>query len=478
MKQVMKNTALMVLLNVLTAVITVSAVAETLDTKAIDAVFAEWNRTDSPGCSIAIIRDGEIVYSRGYGMASLELGVPISPETVFYFGSESKQFVTFCLLLLEEEGKLSLDDNIRKYVPEIPDYGAQITIRHLCHHTSGLRDYFILWDIAGEDFADYHSENEVVDMLTRQKELNFMPGEQRLYCNSGFLLLSTIIRRVSGMSLPDFAEQRIFGPLGMKDTHFHDDPDLLVPHRASGHMKGSDGGWELLNLRFALVGSGGMYTCVNDLLKWDRNFYDNRLGRGGQAMIDRMTTSGRLNNGEEFGYGLALAVGEYRGLRTVRHGGALGGYRTHMLRFPSEHFTVITLFNLGNVNPAGYAEQVADICLSSRLAPKKTPAQTQTSTGSETKDTPETVTLSDKELARYAGVYHSDELMTDFSLVIEDGALVQKRSGEIVRIFECKGKDIFASSDFTLRFERAGKKRGATFRLDADRVKNLLFEKK
>jgi len=442
----------------------------------IDAVFAEYDSPDSPGCSLAIIKNGEIVYSHGYGKANLEHSLPITSESVFYFGSESKQFVTFSLLLLEEQGKLSLDDNIRKYVPEIPDYGAAITIRHLCHHTSGLRDYFILWDLAGIDYANYHSESEVIDLLSRQKELNFMPGEERLYCNSGYLLLSTIIRRASGTSLPDFAAKHIFEPLGMKNSHFHDDPNQLIPHRADGHMRADNGGWELLTFRFALVGSGGLYTNVEDLLHWDRNFYDNRLGKSGRTIIDRMSTRGRLNNGKKFDYGLALALGEYRGLNTIRHGGALGGYRSHMLRFPDENFTVITLFNLGNVNPAVYAEQVADICLKGKLSARPEPEGTS-ATGSHDEKRKKSVAIHSEKLADYTGDYYSDELLTTFTFVIDDGKLVHRNGARSVALYDFAGDDSFISAGKTLRFERDTGGAIVGFRLDAGRVKNLRFER-
>jgi len=224
--------------------------------KKVDKLFAEWDKPDSPGCALAVIRNSEIIYKRGYGTAELEHDVPISPKTVFYLGSVSKQFVAESIALLDEQGKLSFDDDIRKFVPEIPDYGHPITVRRLIHHTSGLRDYLELWTYAGRNYMDSMLEDEVLAMLSRQKELNFPTGEQYMYSNSGYFLLALIVERASGQSLRNFAEANIFKPFGMHATHFHDDNTMIVKNRAIGHFEKDDDGWGLLTQRFALVGSG------------------------------------------------------------------------------------------------------------------------------------------------------------------------------------------------------------------------------
>jgi len=443
-----------------------------------DAVFAEWDRPDSPGCALAVISDGEIVYSRGYGMADLEHDIPVAPETVFYIGSESKQFVAACLLLLEEQGKLSLDDDIRKYVPELPSYGAPITIRHCILHTSGLRDYFTLWSLAGVDYANFHPEMEVVDLIARQKELNFPPGEDRLYSNSGYLLLSVVIRRASGMSLAEYAGKHIFEPLDMEDSHFHDDTTMIVKNRAQGYFRAERDTWGLLTFRFALVGSGGLYTTVLDLAKWDANFYDNTLGETGPALIQKMTTPGKLNSGEELSYACALTIGEYRGLRTVRHGGALGGYRSHMLRFPDERFTVIVLFNLADVNPGRCAEKVADIWLADRLEPPaERPDDASASTDNDEHEE-EPFTIPAVKLADYTGIYDSDELMATYTLTVDDGVLnCRVRSFPPVEL-TAVSEDRFDQDGIEFAFERDTRGRVTGFRLGAGRVRNLRFERK
>ncbi|TEU09344.1 MAG: serine hydrolase, partial [Candidatus Aminicenantes bacterium] len=314
--------------------------------------------------------DGKIIYKQGYGLANLELNVPIIPQSVFYIGSVSKQFVTMCIAILDKQGKLSLDGDIRKYVPELPDYGPPITVRHLIYHTSGLRDYLTLLAIAGIDFGTYH-EDDVVELIAQQKELNFAPGEEYLYSNSGYFLLAVIVERASGKSLRKFAEQNIFKPLGMKNSHFHDDYRILIKNRASGYFPAEEGRYKNFISTFDCVGSGGLFTSVEDLFLWDQNFYHHKVG--GKDLIDLMHTKGKLNSGEELDYAFALSIGEYKGLKTVGHGGALGGYRSTLVRFPEQNFSVICLSNLSSFNPSKLARQVADIYLAGQFKEEAEP---------------------------------------------------------------------------------------------------------
>ncbi len=204
-------------------------------TSRVDEIFAEWDRSDSPGCALAVIRDGQIVYQRGYGMADLEHDVPIEPDSVFYIGSVSKQFVAMTLLLLEEQERLSLDDDIRKYLPDFPDYGTTITIRHLIHHTSGIRDYLELWVLSGRDYLDRVPAQAAYDLICRQEKLNFQPGDRHLYSNSCYFLMPLIVERITGQSFKDFAREQILEPLGMDDTHFHSETKHVIQNRAVGY---------------------------------------------------------------------------------------------------------------------------------------------------------------------------------------------------------------------------------------------------
>jgi CubicO group peptidase (beta-lactamase class C family) len=329
----------------------------------VDKIFEVWNNSNSPGCALAIIKDGKILYKRGYGMADLEHDIPISSNTVFYVGSVSKQFTAMCLLLLEEEGKLSLDDNIRKYLPQFPEYNKPITIRQLIHHTSGIRDYLLLWYISGKDYLDYMSEDEVYKLICSQKELDFTPGEKHAYSNSGYFLSSLIIRKVSGKSLREYAEENIFKPLGMKNSIFNDSNKNIIKNRAFGYTPLNEGNFGNVFMRFDLVGSGGLYTTIEDLYLWDQNFYHNKLGKGGQTLINKMCTNGKFNDGKEVNYAFGLINGQYKGFRTIQHGGSLGGYQAHILRFPDQTLTIIVLSNLATIDPGSLANNVADIFL-------------------------------------------------------------------------------------------------------------------
>ncbi len=332
-------------------------------TDKVDAIFSEWDKPDSPGCALAVIRDGEIVYKRGYGYANLEYDIPITTTTVFDIGSTSKQFTALCIVLLAKQGKLSLDDDVKEYLPEIPQYEPPITIRHLIHHTSGIRDYLTLMDLAGMRYENEYPDNEIISLICQQKELNFEPGEEYLYTNSGYLILAEIVKRVSGTSLREFAEEWIFNPLGMKKTHFHDDFTEIVKDRAIGYSPKDENGYKIDMSIFDVVGDGCVYTTVEDLYLWDQNYYHNTIGGYGDELIEEITMTGHLNNGDLLDYAFGLVVKEYKGLRMVLHGGAWAGYRSDMIRLPEKRFSVICLANLRTVNATGLAKKVADLYL-------------------------------------------------------------------------------------------------------------------
>lgn len=322
----------------------------------IDVLFADWNRSDAPGAAVAVVQNGRIVYENAFGMADLERGVALTPRSVFEIGSISKQFTAMCILLLELDGVLSLDDDVRKHLPEMPAYERPITLRHLLHHTSGIRDVETLIPLAGMPYVNYYTDARLLELITRQKGLNFPPGDEYLYSNSGYLLLAQIVERVSGRSLRELAQERIFGPLGMRHTTFWDDPGQLVKDRALAYS--AENRMEMWNLPFD--GPAGLYTTVGDLALWDANFYDNKLG-GGAALIDRMTTPGKLGNGEPIDYALGLVVSTYRDRPLISHGGAWMGYRAGLMRFPEDRLTVILLSNAASIDVS--ARSIADLFL-------------------------------------------------------------------------------------------------------------------
>jgi CubicO group peptidase (beta-lactamase class C family) len=336
-------------------------------TRRIDTVFAPFERPGSPGCALGVYRDGRMIYARGYGSAHLELDVPITPATVFDLGSTSKQFTAMSILLLAEDGKLSLDDDVRRFLPELPSYGRPITVRHLLHHTSGLRDYLTLMALAGESFDNVSTDEDALDLIVRQRALDFTPGSEWEYSNTGFFLLSLIVKRASGQSLREFAAARIFGPLGMTHSQFRDDHRSLVPHRAAAYdPPDSTGAYHIDVSNFEQTGDGAVHSTVEDLLLWDRNFYSGQVG--GPQVLAEMVRPGTLNDGTVLDYASGLMVGSYRGLRTVSHGGSWGGYRAELLRFPAQRVSVACLCNVARSNPTGLARRVADVVLADRLA--------------------------------------------------------------------------------------------------------------
>jgi CubicO group peptidase (beta-lactamase class C family) len=359
----------------------------------VDAVFADYDKPDSPGCALGVYKDGAIVYSRGYGMADLERGVPITPRTVFDIGSTSKQFSAAAIVLLAQDGKLTLDDDVRRWVPELPDYGTPITIRQMLLHTSGLRDYIGLLTLAGHRTDDVTDAEDALRIIARQKALNFAPGAEHLYSNSGYFLLSTVVERASGKTLQAFARERIFAPLGMTKTHYLGRYDDIVPDRALAYAPRQGGGLRQDISRWLQVGDGAVFTTVEELLHWDNNFYDPKVG--GPALLDALQAPGSLNGGKPLTYALGLGIGTYRGQRTVSHGGSWGGYRAELLRFPDQRFSVATLCNLGTVNPTQLARRVADVYLEAVLAPVAAAA---------TPVTP-AATLPAEALSAYAGLY-------------------------------------------------------------------------
>jgi CubicO group peptidase (beta-lactamase class C family) len=337
----------------------------------VDALFAKWNRPGKPGAMVAVIRDGKVLLSKGYGFADLERSVPITPSTVFTVGSNSKQFTAFAIHLLAQDGKLSLDDDIRKYLPEVPDFGKTITIRHLLHHTSGLRDYFNLMLLTGWRGDDVITQEDALTLVERQRALNFAPGQEHLYSNTGYMLLGLIVDRVSGKPLAEFARERIFEPLGMKHTQFLHGYGTLVPARALSYVPSAAGGYQTMAVGDSADGAGGLVTTAGDLALWDRNFYDGRVG--GKALVARMQATGVLNDGTPINYASGLLVDAHRGRRLVEHGGTINGFQAQLTRFPDQHFSVMVLANTADLDMYQTVRRIADIYLDPKLSPELAP---------------------------------------------------------------------------------------------------------
>lgn len=390
----------------------------------IDEIFADLDSVSSPGCALGVIRNQQLVYSRGYGMASLEHRVPIDENTVFYTGSVSKQFTAAAVAMAAHEGFLSLDDDIRKWFPELPDYGKTITVRHLVHHTSGVRDYLGLMALAGIPFENVTPAASVIDMLARQQALNFAPGEQYLYSNSGYFLLAQLVGRATGRSLRTYADEKFFQTLGMRHTHFHDDRREVVENRALAYSPGPDGFLVNWSPAFEQVGSGGLLSTIEDLVEWDRSYYDGRLGAG---FWEGLEQPGALDDGEQLNYAFGLTIGEYKGHRRVEHGGSMFGYRAHLARYPDQALSVAILCNLATANPAQRAAQVADLFLPLDDLAGVAPAAREIGDGNDDGLGPasamEPVDLTRRQLDGWVGEYES-EAGPSLEISREDDGLV------------------------------------------------------
>ena len=443
-------------------------------TDRVDELFAQWDSEDSPGAAVGIFKDGQIIYARGYGVANLDYGIPLVPQSVLRIGSISKQFVAICIAILAEQGKLSFDDDIRTYLPEMQDYGEPVTIRHLLHHTSGIREYLTLVELIGkpEGSGFGYTTQELVDLLARQQELNFSPGDRFSYTNSGYFLLAEIITRVSGTKASAFAQANVFDPLDMANTRFYDDRNAIIRNQAMGYSPQRGGGYRLDILRSEVIGDLGVITTVEDLLRWDNNFYDNQLGAGTQELIETMFTRGRTDDGEGQSYALGLEFGSYRGLRTMSHGGSAVGYVAEFLQFPDHRFSVVILSNLSSFRPGLLARQIADLYLADEL--------TEDSLSSDEPrrrlSRPQAVTLPIEELETFAGDFYSDELDFFYSLQVREGSLQLELRGNRMDLVPYSG-DRFGWGRRELTFQRNDNGDVSGFTLDAGNVRNLRFRR-
>ncbi|HVW12627.1 MAG TPA: serine hydrolase domain-containing protein [Mucilaginibacter sp.] len=338
-------------------------------TKRIDSLFKKWDNKTSPGYAIGVVRNDSLIYAKGYGMANLEYGVPITPETIFHMASVSKQFTAFSIILLARQGKLNLDDDIRKYLPWFPDLKQKITVRNLLTHTSGIRDQWQLLAIAGTRLDDVITQDQIVKVLSKQQALNFKPGDEWSYSNSGFTMLAEIVKSVTGKTLRQFTDSAIFKPLGMTNTHFHDDYTEIVPNRAYSYEEDGKRHYSNDILSYSNDGATSLFTNVDDMSKWLMNFYDHKVGD--QKDIQQLTQKAVLNNGKVQGYAMGIAVDDYRGYQLYSHGGADAGYRTFVGVLPEVKMGFIVFCNLGDSDPQGKARQIADLFIPDH-SPKKT----------------------------------------------------------------------------------------------------------
>ena len=453
----------------LTACLPVAASAQSPSAR-IDSMFARWHTPDSPGAAVLVVQDGKVLHAKGYGMANLEHGIPITTSTVFDIASVSKQFGAMAIALLEADGRLSMDDDVRKYIPELHDFGQRVTIGHLVHHTGGIRDWPGSMRIGGWSYHDVISFEQILRFAFEQRDLNFKPGDDYAYSNTGYNLLAEVVKRVSGKSFRQFTNERIFQPLGMTDTHFHDNHAELVRNRADSYQPNGRGSFLFVPNHLTALGSSSLFTTVEDLAKWVAN-YDNATV-GGPKVVARTHERGILNRGDTIPYAFGQNVMMVRGVRTVMHGGSWAGYRSQLQRYPDQKLSVIILANTADMNPALLASRIGELYLGDKLAAAPAvnpPAQNRPSNA---------WTPGAEELRAYAGRFESGELLTSWLFTVRDNRLVAThfRGGEWV--LTPLEKDKFNSGVFgEVRFVRDAKGVVTGFTANSDRIRGLKFSR-
>ena len=434
----------------------------------VDSLFAHLNKTTSPGMAVLVVQDGRVLLRKGYGMANLEHRTPVTPATVFDIASVSKQFAGMAVAMLVEEGKISPGDDIRKYVPELPDFGQPITIAHLVHHTSGLRDWPGALSVAGWQMDDVISFEQILKMAYHQRDLNFVPGAEYAYSNTGYNVLVEMMQRVTGQSFRAWTDAHLFKPLGMHNTHFHDDHREVVAGKAYGYAGDGKGSFRALHDGLTALGSSSLYTTIDDLAKWVANLDDPKVG--GKAVLARMIQPGVLTSGKKIKYAYGLEVDQHQGLKTIAHSGGWAGFNTHLVHFPDQHLSVVALSNSDAANAGRAAYDLADLYLGSRVKPVKAATTAK-------KPTFKPVAVSTATLNEYVGTYRLGQAW--YVTIARDGdGLTAHATGEEVVPMTAQSQSAFwvAAYGDSIVFNRnpAGRVTGFAYRgMSCPRMENF-----
>lgn len=390
--------------------------------KRADQLFYTYNEEGVPGGVVGVIKRGEVAFSKAYGLANLSHGIPYEVNTPTNIGSVSKQFTAMAILLLEQQGKLSLDDDVRKHIPELPDLGQLVTIKNMLNHTNGFREVYNLIPMTGWKGEDMLRRQEIIELLKRQEELQAAPGEEYNYNNSAFILCAEIVERISGQSFPEFMEENVFAPLGMNSSVVRANPSVIIPGASQGYVSDSTGYHEAGDL-YAAYGAGGIYTTVEDFSKWMGNF--NRPVIGGEEVVSRLVTVDTLNNGDTMTYALGIGVSEFRGLEYYSHGGADIAHRAYLIYFPEIDAGVVAMSNNASFNSTGIAFEMAELYFSEMLDPEE---EEEEETGEETDST--TITVPEELLQAYAGKYLLTQMGVTLNYEVVDGRLKMSMEGQ------------------------------------------------
>ncbi len=367
---------------------------------------AKTNPMPAPGCAVGVSLDGQTVFEKAFGLAEMEHNIPNTPQTIFESGSVAKQFTAAALVLLQQDGKLKIDDPVRKYIPELPDYGKLLTIRHILTHTAGLRDWGSVMALTGAGRGDRVVTQPIaLDVIYKQKALDFEPGAEYSYSNSGYQLAAEIVERVSGKKFGEFVGERIFKPLGMTNSSWREDYRRLVPGRAQGYSKsGPNGPWMLNMPIMNVIGNGGMLTTVGDWLKWNAALDAKMFG---EPFVKEMETQGVLNDGRKISYALGLDVGSYKGMKEIAHSGGTAGYQTYLARFPEKKLSVAALCN----GAPPFSGDIVYSVVDEIFGPFPTPAQ------------PEGVKIAEEQLKKYVGTWRNEKTRNANTIAVEKGEL-------------------------------------------------------
>ena len=331
-----------------------------IQTEKIDSLFIDWTKSNHPGGAIGIMQNGKVIYSKAFGLASLEYQVPNTTETIFNIGSVSKQFTAMGIVLLHERGLLSIDDDINKYLPDMPDFGHTITIRHMLHHTSGMRSLHAMLGLAGWRDDDSRTNEDLYHFMLKQKDLNFIPGDEFLYCNTGYMLMTNIIENITNEKFPQWMETNIFKPLGMKNTYVEDRYDRIVPNNATSYYSTGEGFFRAVEY-WGYVGSGNVHSTTADLLIWLQNF-STPLANW-ESAFETLKTIDNLNDESKNNYAFGVIIDEVKGYQKIQHGGAIGGFRAYVSHYPEEELSIAVLTNYSSSNSGGVERNIAGILL-------------------------------------------------------------------------------------------------------------------
>ena len=437
----------------------------------IDAIFERYNIPDGPGCAVAVVQDGKVVFSKGYGMANLEYDIPITPSTVFDIASVSKQFAGLAISTLVQQGKISLDDDIRKYLPEVPEFSEKITIRHLVHHTSGLRDWPQTLNVAGWRWDEVFSFDDIMRMVKNQKELDFAPGTKFSYSNTGYNLLASIVAKVSGKSFREWTEKNFFAPIKMNSSHFLDDHSTVIKNLAYSYHRSSDQ-FRKSNTGLTAYGSSSLFSTVEDLAKWVIHF-DKEIADNNPVYL-RMLEDDTLNNGNKVGYAFGLGLGEEGKLRTVSHTGGWAGYRTVIMNFPDQHLSCILLSNAADFNSYSAGLDVARVFLKDQFIHEENKPD-------DAKELP-TVKVNSQAAMKCTGMYQLGEGWY-VTITLEDGKLMTQANGEDKFPMTAKSDSVYwieaYGSSMTFKKDKKGEVNSIRYRhiSDAKRITPLRVNK-